>query len=279
MRYIKVTAQITPPAAEKCDVLMALMGDAGYESFVETEGGIEAFIPLSQFKSEMLDEIRLPFDQTKVMYSWTEIAEHNWNEEWEKNYFKPIIINNQCIVRSPFHEAQPDIPIEIIIEPKMSFGTGHHETTSMMIEGILEHDFSGKNVLDMGCGTGILAILASLRGAAEIMGIDIDDWCIRNSEENCLLNHTSNITLKLGDASILDKEGMFDIILANINKNILLADLRKYVKKLQPGGLIFLSGFYKSDIADINAEAEQVGLKLKSKKEKNNWTALSYELN
>ena len=181
-------------------------------------------------------------------------------------------------MRSPFHPAQPEIPIEIIIEPKMSFGTGHHETTSMMIESILEINVTGHRVLDMGCGTGILAILASKRGASEILAIDIDEWCIRNSEENCQLNSTGNIIIKQGDASILSGEGMFDIIIANINRNILLADMKAYLKQLKPGGLILFSGFYESDFNVIDEEAKSLNLRLINRKEKNNWTALTYEL-
>lgn len=278
MRYTKVVATISPFTSEKAEILTALLADVGFESFMETETGLEAYIQYAEFRQELLDDVKLPFDDTNVEYSISELEDKDWNEEWEKNYYQPIVIDDKCIVRSPFHPAQPEIPIEIIIEPKMSFGTGHHETTSMMIESILEINVTGHRVLDMGCGTGILAILASKRGASEILAIDIDEWCIRNSEENCQLNSTGNIIIKQGDASILSGEGMFDIIIANINRNILLADMKAYLKQLKPGGLILFSGFYESDFNVIDEEAKSLNLRLINRKEKNNWTALTYEL-
>jgi ribosomal protein L11 methyltransferase len=278
MRYTKVVATISPFTSEKAEILTALLADVGFESFMETETGLEAYILHAEFRQELLDDVKLPFDDTNVEYSISELEDKDWNEEWEKNYYQPIVIDDKCIVRSPFHPAQPEIPIEIIIEPKMSFGTGHHETTSMMIESILEINVTGHRVLDMGCGTGILAILASKRGASEILAIDIDEWCIRNSEENCQLNSTGNIIIKQGDASILSGEGMFDIIIANINRNILLADMKAYLKQLKPGGLILFSGFYESDFNVIDEEAKSLNLRLINRKEKNNWTALTYEL-
>lgn len=278
MRYTKVVATISPFTSEKAEILTALLADVGFESFMETETGLEAYIQNADFRQELLDDVKLPFDDTNVEYSISELEDKDWNEEWEKNYYQPIVIDDKCIVRSPFHPAQPEIPIEIIIEPKMSFGTGHHETTSMMIESILEINVTGHRVLDMGCGTGILAILASKRGASEILAIDIDEWCIRNSEENCQLNSTGNIIIKQGDASILSGEGMFDIIIANINRNILLADMKAYLKQLKPGGLILFSGFYESDFNVIDEEAKSLNLRLINRKEKNNWTALTYEL-
>ena len=278
MRYTKVVATISPFISEKAEILTALLADVGFESFMETETGLEAYIQHAEFRQELLDDVKLPFDDTNVEYSISELEDKDWNEEWEKNYYQPIVIDDKCIVRSPFHPAQPEIPIEIIIEPKMSFGTGHHETTSMMIESILEINVTGHRVLDMGCGTGILAILASKRGASEILAIDIDEWCIRNSEENCQLNSTGNIIIKQGDASILSGEGMFDIIIANINRNILLADMKAYLKQLKPGGLILFSGFYESDFNVIDEEAKSLNLRLINRKEKNNWTALTYEL-
>ena len=278
MRYTKVVATISPFTSEKAEILTALLANVGFESFMETDTGLEAYIPQADFNPDLLDDVELPFDDTKVELSISDLEDKDWNEEWEKNYYHPIVIGNKCIVRSPFHPAQPEIPIEIIIEPKMSFGTGHHETTSMMIESILEIVVTGLRVLDMGCGTGILAILASKRDAKEIVAIDIDEWCIRNSEENCQLNGAGNIKIKQGDASMLAAEGMFDIIIANINRNILLSDMQAYTKQLKSGGLILLSGFYESDFNAIDQEAQSLKLSLINRKEKNSWTALTYEL-
>jgi ribosomal protein L11 methyltransferase len=278
MKYIKVMAEISPFSTEKAEIVMAFLAEIGYESFIETDYGIEAFITVRDFDEEKLKSVAIPFEDTKLQFHHEEMPDKNWNEEWEKNYFQPIVVKNQCVVRSPFHARMPEIPLEIVIEPKMSFGTGHHETTSMMMETILELPFENKTVLDMGCGTGILGILASMRGAREVSGIDIDEWCTTNSEENCQLNGISNMQVKLGDAAALQTEGYFDIILANINKNILLEDIKHYVKNLKNKGLLIISGFYACDLPDIDMEAGKHHLSLISSKENNQWVAVTYEL-
>ncbi|WP_088655006.1 50S ribosomal protein L11 methyltransferase [Geofilum rhodophaeum] len=278
MNYIQVKAIITPYSEDRADVLMALMGPLGFESFENTDGGLLAYIPEADFTAEKLTGLELPWDDTRLAFSHELIPDQNWNEEWEKHYFQPIVVENKCVVRSPFHAAQPEIPLEIIIAPKMSFGTGHHETTSMVMALLLQMEVEGKTVLDMGCGTGILGILASKLGAVEVTGIDIDSWCTTNSAENCELNAVSNMQLKLGDASLLQKEGQFDLILANINKNILLADLPQYVKNLRPGATLIMSGFYQHDLKDIDALAQKHKLRLKKTLENNQWTAVAYVL-
>lgn len=279
MQYIKVTVVISPFSTEKAEIVMAFLAEIGYESFLETETGIEAFIQAKDFNNDRLNRISIPFEATQLQFLHEEMADINWNEEWEKNYFQPIVVKNQCVVRSPFHAPMPEIPLEIVIEPKMSFGTGHHETTAMMMETLLELPVENKTILDMGCGTGILGILASMRGSSDVTGIDIDEWCTTNSEENCQLNGISNMTIKLGDAAALEAEGQFDIILANINKNILLEDIQHYVKHLKTKGLLVMSGFYASDLPDIDAEACKQNLTLKTSKENNHWVAVAYEFN
>lgn len=278
MNYIQVKAIITPYSEDRADVLMALMGQIGFESFENTVDGLLAYIPEAAFIAEELTGLELPWDDTRLAFSHELIPDQNWNEEWEKHYFQPIVVENKCVVRSPFHAAQPEIPLEIIIAPKMSFGTGHHETTSMVMALLLQMEVEGKTVLDMGCGTGILGILASKLGAAEVTGIDIDSWCTTNSAENCELNAVSKMQLKLGDASLLQKEGQFDLILANINKNILLADLPQYVKNMRPGSTLIMSGFYQNDLRDIDALAQKHQLRLKKTLENNQWTAVAYVL-
>lgn len=277
MDYTQISIIINPYSGEKAEILMAWLGELGYESFLETETGVEAFIPSAGFSEEALKKLQAESGTIAFQYNLSTIPDQNWNEVWEKNYFQPIIIGNECVVRSPFHNEFPHIKHQIVIEPKMSFGTGHHETTAMVMEHILETPMKSKTVLDMGCGTGILGILASMRGASKVIGIDIDSWCTTNSEENCRLNQVKNMEIFLGDASILSSIEKFDIILANINRNILLEDIPAYCKVLKPGGIIIFSGFYRSDLESINNLAKTQNLSIKNIKENNHWVAVSYE--
>ena len=198
------------------------------------------------------------------------------NEEWEKNFFQPIVIGDRCCIHSTFHKDTPKTEYEILINPQMAFGTGHHETTSSIISEMLEADLKGKSVLDMGCGTSILAILASMRGANPVTAIDIDDWCVNNSKDNIALNHIHNITVELGDANLLKGRKPFDVIIANINRNILLADLPHYAACMHPGSEIFMSGFYMQDIPFIREKAESLGMEFVHHREKNNWAAVKF---
>jgi len=262
------------PLVPAVEILIAELGYAGFESFVETENGVTAYIQKKEWNSDILNDVQiLKSDEFKISYTFDEIEQTNWNEEWEKN-FQPIIVDDVCTVRAPFHDV-PKTKYDIIIEPKMSFGTGHHETTHMMIQHILNNDFSNKSVLDMGCGTGVLAILAEMKGAVKIDAIDIDNWCYLNSLENVQRNNCKHISVYEGDASLL-KEKTYDVIIANINRNILLADISKYVTCLKKEGLLFLSGFYKDDISIINKECSKYGLKLQESLEKNNWVSLKF---
>jgi len=276
MIYTKVAVSLVPYSTDASDVLIAMFGDAGFESFVENETGFEAYIPSQNLDVSLIDAIELPFEGVSFTYNIEEIADQNWNEVWEKNYFQPIVIGNECVVRGPFHPEFPEIPHQIVIEPKMAFGTGHHETTGMMLQYILENNMAGANILDMGCGTGILGILASMRGATHVLGIDIDKWCTDNTIENCELNHISNMEVQLGDVSLLTGNENYDIILANINRNILLSDIQKYVGSLKNNGYLFVSGFYQSDLEVISAEAQCNGLKLLDVKAQNQWVAARF---
>jgi len=271
--YIGYTFNVEPvqPGTE---ILIAELGYAGFESFVETPDGVIAYIQERDHSASVLESIYiLSSEEFKITYSFETIKQTNWNAEWEKN-FNPIVVGDQCAIRAPFHDPF-DVKYDIIIEPKMSFGTGHHETTHMMIEHILASDFMNKSVLDMGCGTGVLAILAMKKGAPSVEAIDIDNWCYLNSLENISRNDCDQITVLEGDASLLDGK-QFDVIIANINRNILLNDLSTYVACLNENASLFLSGFYDSDCALIESSCQNLGLKLEKKRTRNNWVALKF---
>ena len=270
--YIEYSFTVTPkePATE---ILIAELGNAGFESFVENDNGVVAYIQKNEWNANLLDNIFiLNSDEFQIEYSQKEVAQTNWNAEWEKN-FSPIEVDNLVSVRAPFHE-NANLKYDIVIEPKMSFGTGHHETTHMMIQHLLQLDLQGKKVLDMGCGTGILAILAEMRGATNLDAIDIDNWCYVNSLENVARNNCKSITVLEGDASLIKEK--YDVIIANINRNILLNDMHIYTNALRKNGTLLLSGFYSTDIEFINAAVEKHELTFVKQLEKNNWVALQY---
>lgn len=246
----------------------------GFESFVETENGVIAYIQKDDHSSTVLEDIYiLSSNEFSISYTKKEVAQTNWNAEWEKN-FTSIQVNDLVSIRAPFHE-NPNLQYDIVIEPKMSFGTGHHETTHMMIQHLLALDLKDKKTLDMGCGTGILAIFAEMKGAKPIDAIDIDNWCYENSIENVKRNNCSEISVYEGDSSLLhDKK--YDVIIANINRNILLADMEIYTNCLNDKGVLLLSGFYKEDISIIDDEVSKYNLKLEKTIERNNWVALKY---
>lgn len=272
-QYLSYTFTITPkePATE---ILIAELGNVGFESFVETDLGVIAYIQKEDWHKNILKDIYvLHSNEFKISFVKEVIKQTNWNSEWEKN-FNPIKVENTVYVRAPFH-SKTNLKYDIVIEPKMSFGTGHHETTYMMIQHLLSLKMSNKKVLDMGCGTGILAILAEKLGAKSIDAIDIDAWCYENSLENIEKNNCKQISVYQGDASLL-KDKKYDIIIANINRNILLEDIKKYTKCLSNKGTLLLSGFYKEDISVINSEAQKHNLKLANTIERNQWVALKY---
>lgn len=274
MNFIQVDFSFEAFEEFMADILAAELAEIGFDSFVPCENGMQAFIPETKFDENSLKDAidNYPFE-VAISYEIVTVASKNWNEEWEKHYFEPIVIGEECVIHSSFHKDIPVAKYDIIIDPKMSFGTGHHETTSLVIGEILKMNLTNKKVLDMGCGTAVLAILAAMRGASELLAIDIDSWCTENSLENIALNKVSGIEVKLGGAELLD--GLhFDIILANINRNILLADMEKYAACLTTGGELYMSGFYKADIPVIEAELNRNGLELIDFKEKNNWVVV-----
>lgn len=279
MKYLEFSFRTTPCTEVVNDVLSAVLADAGFESFVEQPEGLLAYIQQSLYNEASVEAAinDFPLPDTAIEYSYVEAEDKDWNEEWEKNFFQPIVIGNRCVIHSTFHHDVPEAEYDIAINPQMAFGTGHHETTSLVIGEILDSDMNGKKVLDMGCGTSILAILARMKGAASCTAIDIDDWCVRNSIENIELNGVDEIEVCLGDASILADKGPFDMVIANINRNILLADMQYYVARMNEGATLLMSGFYVDDIPLIKAEAERLGLTFNGYKEKNRWVVTSFK--
>ncbi len=276
MKYFEVTFSANPCNETITDILSALTAEIGFESFVECEGGMQAYIQQSLFDEEALKNIitDFPIPDTEITYTITEPEDKDWNQEWEKNFFQPIVIEDRCVIHSTFHKDYPKAEYDIVINPQMAFGTGHHETTSSILGELLDADLKGKSVLDMGCGTSILAILASMRGADPVTAIDIDDWCVNNSRDNIALNNINNITVELGDASLLEGRKPFDVIIANINRNILLNDMAAYTACMHKGSEIYMSGFYVQDIDAIRSKGESLGLKFVHYREKNNWAAV-----
>jgi len=271
--YIEYNFTVEPkePGTE---ILIAELGFAGFESFVENENGVTAYIQKEDWRAEILEDISiLKSEEFSIEFNKNEVAQTNWNSEWEKN-FEPIQVDDLVSIRAPFHEDKK-LTYDIVIEPKMSFGTGHHETTHMMIQHLLALDLENKKTLDMGCGTGILAIFAEMKGAKPIDGIDIDNWCYVNSIENAERNNCNSITFFEGDASLLTTQ-QYDVIIANINRNILLRDMKTYTNCLLEKGVLLLSGFYKEDIPTIDAEVSKYGLQLQKTIERNNWVSLKY---
>lgn len=273
MAYLEFDFKVKPLEIGS-EILIAQLGEVGFESFVEHNSGFFAYVPKEDFNEGFLKDIQLLGSADfEIEWSSTTIAQQNWNAEWEKN-FHPIKVDNLCMVRAPFHKKEA-VLYDIVIEPKMSFGTGHHETTHMMLQQILNHNFKDKVVLDMGCGTGILAILCEKRGAKHIDAIDIDNWCYVNSIENVERNHCKNIKVYEGDSSLLTNK-KYDIIIANINRNILLEHIPTYSKCLNKGGLLFLSGFYMDDLSIISDKCKTEGLTFKKNLERTNWISSKY---
>ncbi|MCQ2295050.1 MAG: 50S ribosomal protein L11 methyltransferase [Bacteroidales bacterium] len=278
MKYIEVTITLsqTDPAS---DILIDLLGNEGpYDSFVETPDGLKAYVPADNFDEQWLQQQLLEVaDFCQATYTFEAMPDKNWNEEWEKQH-KPVLVEadngKRLWVRAPFHEHRTDVDWELEIEPKMSFGTAHHQTTYMMLSYLSELPVQGLKVLDMGCGTAVLALLAKVRGASYVEGIDIDEWAYNNAMENAERNN-AQLTIRIGDASLLG-DTQFDLIIANINRNILLNDMAAYVGVLNPGGTLLLSGFYESDVPALQAHALNLGLQLQETKVRQTWAALRF---
>jgi len=274
MEYTELKCSLAQGQAAFAELIMARLGELGFESFSETEDGLLAYIPTSQFDPAILNNEELWPDGADPEYTWIAIPEQNWNEVWESN-FEPVTIAGSCHIRAPFHPKPDQIEFELIIEPKMSFGTAHHETTALMIEYLLSEPLEGKRVLDMGCGTGVLAILACMRHAGEVYAIDNDAWAYENTLENIQRNNCQSISVYHGDAALLTGR-MFDLVIANINRNILLNDMEIYRKSMPAGGVLLLSGFYESDLEAITGAAHKLGLQAAGFLTRNSWVAAKF---
>lgn len=271
MYYTRLQVICNPDFAE---ILMAEIAEAGFDTFMETDKGFEAYVELEKFDKEQLQYIKDRYsEQTPLIFYQDRIEKQNWNEEWEKSY-QPIIVDDKCLIRAEFHKIDKVYPYVITITPKMSFGTGHHQTTYLMVKAQMDIDHQSKRVMDAGCGTAILSIMASKRGAKEVVAFDIDEWSVVNGQENIEVNNCNNISLQQGKLSEVNITGTFDIILANINKNVLLEEIKLYQEYLVPGGLLLLSGFYTRDIADLLKEGSTYNLKEVSRDERESWASL-----
>lgn len=259
--YTAVHITVSPCTEDATDLLAALLADIEYESFVAEDNGLTAYVQKPLFNREALTELLNEFPmECKLKASVEEIEGRDWNSEWERNYFQPIVIDNRCVVHSSFHTDIPEAEYDIVIDPKMAFGTGHHATTTLILRQLLRTDLAGMSVCDMGTGTGILALLAAMRGATPVTAIEIDSFAYSNAVENMSLNHCEDIILINGDASALSRVSPVDIFIANINRNVILADMHAYAQTLKSGGTMLLSGFYESDVKVLEQCAAQYGL-------------------
>ena len=274
MNYLGIhfTVEPTQPGSE---ILMALLGEHEFDSFISTDKGFDAFIKEENFTQNIL--IELPEFDFTFNYAIEKIEQKNWNAEWESN-FHPVYVEDKCCIRASFHEKAVNVILDIIIDPKMSFGTGHHDTTWLMTRSLFDLDVNNKRVLDMGCGTGVLAIIAKKLGASSVDGIDIDDWSIENSIENSSNNNITGISFYKGNANSLANK-QFDVIVANINRNVLLNDMETYNTSLVKSGFLLLSGFFENDFEELNKKAISMGFILAEKKTKNTWCMLKYQKN
>lgn len=273
MQYLAYRFKVNPPQPGS-EILMALISEFEFSTFENTEDGFVAYI--DEKDASLVNFNELIFEDFTYSYQIEKIAQTNWNAEWEKN-FEPVKIDSLLLIRAPFHPSDKTVKHEIVIMPKMSFGTGHHQTTQLMCAAMFEQNFKNARVLDMGSGTGILAILAKKLGANDILAIDIDEWSVENCIENCTNNDSANVIVKKGDVDLIENQKPFDFILANINKNILKSHLKSYSAKLNPGGKLFLSGFFKTDVEDLSSLALIQNLKLEIRNSKEEWAMMVLE--
>ena len=296
MKYTEVTFVIAPYSETASDLIAALTADVGFDSFVPTPDGVQGYIPSEQYDEPALRQVleSFPMPGTTVSFTASPMEDKDWNEEWERNFFQPIVVDGRAVVHSTFHTDYPKAEYDIVINPQMAFGTGYHQTTRLMMSYILDADMVDKDVLDMGCGTGILAILACMRGARHADAIDIDQWCADNTRDNIALQHVDSpacgfvdlISVLCGDASLLAERGPYDVVLANINRNILLADMPRYVARLRrsssegqgSAARLFISGFYLADLPLLREKAASFGLRYLSHRTDTDWTAAEFVL-
>ena len=276
--YTKVKFTVTPNEEYATDILASMLAEVGFESFVPTEEGVEAYVPQALYDTDAISSVveTFPLDGFGITYDSEFIEGEDWNAEWEKNYFQPIVLGEDCVIHSTFHKDIPKARYDILIDPKMAFGTGYHQTTCHMLRAILASDMTGKSVLDMGCGTALLAILARKHGATDVVAIDIDEFAYENAKENIVLNGTPDIEVRLGGAEAIKEDDCFDFVIANINRNILLMDMVNYTRCMHPGSQIFISGFYTDDMEILKEEATKHGLRFIDYAEDNRWAMMRF---
>ena len=276
--YTKVKFTVTPNEEVATDVLAALLAEVGFESFVPEEGGMSAYVPQALHNEESIAAVvaEFPIEGFTITYESEFIEGEDWNAQWEKNYFQPIVLGEDCVIHSTFHTDVPKARYDILIDPKMAFGTGYHQTTCHMLRAILASDMEGKSVLDMGCGTALLAILARKHGATDVVAIDIDEFAYENAKENIVLNGTPDIEVRLGGAEDIKESDCFDFVIANINRNILLMDMVNYVRCMHSGSQIFISGFYTEDMEVLKEEASRHGLRYLDYAENDRWAMMRF---
>lgn len=276
--YTRVKFTVTPNEEVATDILAALLADAGFESFLPEDDGMSAYVPQALYNAATVAETvaSFPLKGYEIVYESEFIEGEDWNAEWEKNYFQPIVLGEDCVIHSTFHTDVPKARYDILIDPKMAFGTGYHQTTCHMLRAILASDMNGKSVLDMGCGTALLAILARKHGATNVVAIDIDEFAYENAKENVVLNDTPDIEVRLGGSDAIKSDDDFDFVIANINRNILLADMVNYIGCMHPGSELFISGFYTEDMDVLKEEAARHGLRYLSYAEDNRWAMMRF---
>ena len=273
--YVEVRFDVVPCSETATDILAAMLCDYGYESFVPDDNGVTAYVKRESYDETVIDTVLAEFPMPATVTWKQEVVEgQDWNSEWEKHYFKPIIVGDKCVIHSSFHKNIPKLPYDIVIDPKMAFGTGHHATTSLIIEQLVDMELDGKAVIDMGTGTGILAILSAMRGASPVTAIEIDPVAHINAVENVKINGVPHITVILGDAASLKTVETADVFIANINRNIITGDICYYSERLAKGGDMLLSGFYEEDIPIVLKAAEKEGLSYRSHTVRERWTCL-----
>ena len=276
--YTKVKFTVIPNEEYATDILASMLAEVGFESFVPTEEGVEAYVPQALYDADAISSVveTFPLDGFGITYDSEFIEGEDWNAEWEKNYFQPIVLGEDCVIHSTFHKDVPKARYDILIDPKMAFGTGYHQTTCHMLRAILASDMKGKKILDMGCGTALLAILAKKHGATDVVAIDIDEFAYENAKENIVLNGTPEIDVRLGGVDAIKDSDCFDIVIANINRNILLMDMVNYAKYMHKESQLFISGFYTDDMEILKEEAAKHGLRYTGYAEENRWAMMQF---
>lgn len=279
MNYIELSFGIEPYSEDMADILAAVAGEAGLESFTEISGGLKGYVRENLFDARRLEESLSVFSSmgVDVTYTQQKIEDRNWNEEWERTGFNPVLIAGRVLIHNIRHTGLPQAEYHILIHPQQAFGTGSHQTTGLIIERLLDMDVRGLKVLDAGCGTGILGIFCAMKGAGKVFAYDIDPWSVSNTKDNMELNHVEGLQVVEGDASVLEGKEGFDLVLANINRNILLADMPSFVKVMKKGARLVLSGFYTEDVPLLQEKAHELGLTYMDSTAKDNWTTLLFQ--